>query len=115
MASADMEAKHSAATALVQVLTDRLLPAEQQHGEEDDRYHSYKLHLHEADCTSGRYMDVDVRITIEHTLQTLSPAAHQTGVDSLYGSMTDSIDLWQKWQALISLLAELAVRILLII
>ena len=102
IASPELEAKYSSAASLVQVLSDRFFPLEQD-------YSSYKIYAHEADCTSARALDEDVRIAIEHTLQLLSSTEYMEETESLQRFVLDGQDVWQKWQALISLLSELAV------
>jgi hypothetical protein len=102
IASPDLEAKYTTAVGLVQALGERFYPL-------DHDYSSYKIYAHEADCTSTRSMDPDMRTVIEHTLQTLSPMQHLEALEALPVKMQDGMEVWQKWQTLISLLAEMAV------
>jgi hypothetical protein len=102
IASPDLEAKYNAAAGLVQALSERFYPIEQD-------YSSYTIYAHEADCTSARALDPDVRLSMEHTLQLLSPMQHQEALEALQRGMGDSQEVWQKWQSLITLLAEMAV------
>jgi hypothetical protein len=108
IASPDLEAKYNAAAGLVQALGERFYPIEQE-------YNSYKVYAHEADCTASRTMDLDVRLSVESSLQLLTPLQHLEALEGLRTSMLDSVELWQKWQALISLLAEMAVSIVLLL
>jgi hypothetical protein len=104
IASPDLEAKYNAAAGLVQALSERFYPIEQD-------YSSYTIYAHEADCTSARALDPDVRLSMEHTLQLLSPMQHQEALEALQRGMGDSQEVWQKWQSLITLLAEMAVSL----
>lgn len=101
IASPDLDAKYNAAAGLVQALGELFYPLE---------YSSYRVYAHEADCTSTRALDPDVRSSIEHTLQVLSPVQHLEALEELQRSVVDAQEVWQKWQSLVSLLAEMAVR-----
>lgn len=102
IANPDLEAKYQATTTLFDALAEHFATAELD-------YSSYRIYAHEADCTSLRTLDQDVRTCVEHTAQTLTPSQHMETLGALQERLAESTDLWQKWQALLSLLVELAV------
>lgn len=103
IANPDLEVKYQGTLALFDEMTDHFVAAEPE-------YSSFRIYAHEADCTALRTLDQDVRTCVEHTAQTLSPVQHMEALGALQDRLTESTGLWQKWQALLSLLVELAVR-----
>lgn len=102
IANPDLEAKYQSATTLFEALAEHF-------GVTELDYSSYKIYAHEADCTALRTLDQDVRTCVEHLAQTLTPVQHMETLGALQERLADSTDLWQRWQALLSLLVELAV------
>ena len=76
----------------------------------DQEFESFKIFLHEADCSSLRLLDGEVFTTVEHTQRTFTPNALKRAQMDLQQQFVTSEEVWQKWQAMISLLTELAVR-----
>ena len=102
IASPELELKYQATTELFAALGEHVSGAEVD-------YVSYKLHAHEADCTALRCLDEDVRTCVEHLSPPLSAPQHALAVEALQQRLAESSALWEKWQALISLLTDLTV------
>ena len=103
ISSSELEAKFQATNTAFLALVERFQPLEHD-------YRSYKLFVHEADSSSLRVLDRDVRTAVEHTQQTLpTPYALAEALDGLHERMENGRETWQRWQVLISMLQELAV------
>lgn len=108
LASPDLENKYQTANSTFVALAERFQPLEFD-------YHSFSLYAHDADASSLRTMDQDVRTTVIHTATVLSAEEMLVAQKGFQQSADHYAEVWQLWQTLISLLAELAVSCLFVL
>ena len=100
--SPELDTKFQTAIDMFQAMTERFQEA-------DREYNSYKAFLHEADSSSLRILDRDVRICVEHSHQTLTQNALKRVYTEIQHHARVSQDVWHNWKEFFSLLGELAV------